>query len=565
MDRDLVRFNIDRPKNVITNYYTLKALAETWDAAFKGWVIGDIYSQSKDELSLAIANPENTWILRACTRAPFRYIFSTEGYNKARRNVATVFKPAFDAMIERIHIAHRDRIIWIDLSNGLRLQYCLFGSRANVFLVDGSNKIVEAFQQDESHRNQPAPASMPAQEINTLDEFLSRWQSDASTVTRALSRALPFLNATLAREAAVRANIETESPADCGPKELRRLYMSTTALENDLLNPEPRIYWDESRAEQFSLVHLSEFAGLTEERFEKMDQAVSVFVKKKLGQHAFDAVYLPLEKALANAHEQANRRLSTMLDSLSEESRADRYERWGHLLMASSTEVPAHADSVPLDDLFGENQQVVIPLDPALNAIENAQRYYEKARQTRLARSHAEERLEITENQALETESLLSTLRAFKTRSQVVQFQKDQADRIAPYLSQKNADATDRIPFRRYILDRGYEVWVGKNARQNDALTFDYARKFDFWLHARGVPGSHTVLRRPGRTTQPDKHILEQAAAIAAYHSKARGSALAPVIVTEKKYVRKPRGAAIGTVVVEREQVLLVEPGLPAS
>src|SRR5690606_19335956 len=99
--------------------------------------------------------------------------------------------------------------------------------------------------------------------------------------------------------------------------------------------------------------------------------------------------------------------------------------------------------------------------------------------------------------------------------------------------------------------------------RQNDDLTFHHAQKYDLWMHARGVPGSHAVLRLPNRDAQPQPLVLQRAAAIAAYHSKARGSSLVPVIVVPRKYVRKPRGAAPGAVAVEREEVLMVEPGLP--
>ena len=95
-------------------------------------------------------------------------------------------------------------------------------------------------------------------------------------------------------------------------------------------------------------------------------------------------------------------------------------------------------------------------------------------------------------------------------------------------------------------------------------LTTKFARKDDYWLHARGAPGSHVVLRVKGRE-EPPRYILEAAAAIAAWHSKARPSSLAPVIAVRKKYVRKPRGAQKGTVVVDRENVLLVEPGLPEN
>ena len=120
-----------------------------------------------------------------------------------------------------------------------------------------------------------------------------------------------------------------------------------------------------------------------------------------------------------------------------------------------------------------------------------------------------------------------------------------------------------QLPFRRYAIREGYEVWVGRNARESDVLTLRHARPFDYWLHARGVPGSHAVLRLPRRNDTPPQAVLEAAARIAAYFSKARSSNLAPVIVTPRKYVRKSKGAAPGLVMVEREEVLIVKPELP--
>jgi predicted ribosome quality control (RQC) complex YloA/Tae2 family protein len=130
--------------------------------------------------------------------------------------------------------------------------------------------------------------------------------------------------------------------------------------------------------------------------------------------------------------------------------------------------------------------------------------------------------------------------------------------------SQGNAESTSR-PFRRYSLGEGFEVWVGRNAKENDQLTFGHARKYDIWMHARGVAGSHTLLRPPGRSTKPGTAIIEAAASVAAYFSKARGSELVPVMYTERKYVRKPRGADGGKVILDREEVVIVRPALPNS
>ncbi|PSQ70682.1 MAG: hypothetical protein BRD31_03495, partial [Bacteroidetes bacterium QH_2_64_26] len=135
-------------------------------------------------------------------------------------------------------------------------------------------------------------------------------------------------------------------------------------------------------------------------------------------------------------------------------------------------------------------------------------------------------------------------------------------DEFAPFVEREDADV-DQFPYRRFDLGGGFEVWVGKNARQNHELTFHASQTYDLWLHARGVPGAHTVLHLPNRDAEPGSHRIHTAAAIAAHYSKAKGSDVAPVMVTERKYVTSPTGADPGVVRVDREEVVMVEPGLP--
>ena len=110
--------------------------------------------------------------------------------------------------------------------------------------------------------------------------------------------------------------------------------------------------------------------------------------------------------------------------------------------------------------------------------------------------------------------------------------------------------------------DRGFTILVGRNAQNNDLLTQKYAHKDDYWLHAKDVSGSHVVVRH--RAGQPvPAPVLEHAAQLAAWYSRRQNDSLCPVTVTPKKFVRKPKGARPGQVVVEREQVLLVVPANP--
>jgi predicted ribosome quality control (RQC) complex YloA/Tae2 family protein len=230
--------------------------------------------------------------------------------------------------------------------------------------------------------------------------------------------------------------------------------------------------------------------------------------------------------------------------------------------MAQQDEVPEGAEEVELPDLFSDGTPVTIPLDPAKSPVENAQHYYRRARSTRRSREEAERRLDDTLARAERAETLLDELRAIDTLDGIKRFRTEKEDELAAFVDRSDADV-DRFPYRRFDLGDGFEVWVGKNARQNHELTFHAAQKYDLWLHAREVPGAHTVLHLPNRDAQPGKHRIHTAAAIAAHFSKAKGSALAPVIVTERKYVTSPKGADPGVVRVDREDVVMVEPGLP--
>jgi predicted ribosome quality control (RQC) complex YloA/Tae2 family protein len=110
-----------------------------------------------------------------------------------------------------------------------------------------------------------------------------------------------------------------------------------------------------------------------------------------------------------------------------------------------------------------------------------------------------------------------------------------------------------------YALPGGYTVLVGRTDADNEHLSLRLARPDDWWFHVRGLPGSHVVLQAP-EGVEPDRAVLRQAAAIAAYHSKARQAGVVPVSCTRARFVRKPRGAKTGTVEIQKETVLKVRP-----
>lgn len=130
--------------------------------------------------------------------------------------------------------------------------------------------------------------------------------------------------------------------------------------------------------------------------------------------------------------------------------------------------------------------------------------------------------------------------------------------------SENNRHAPEPPRLWRYTLPGGHQVLAGKTDADNDRLSLQLAAPRDWWFHVRGMPGSHVVLKTADGLT-PDRQTLERAAAIAAYHSKARGGGVVAVSGTLAQYVTKPRGTKPGTVQIRKERLFKVRPALPES
>jgi predicted ribosome quality control (RQC) complex YloA/Tae2 family protein len=295
---------------------------------------------------------------------------------------------------------------------------------------------------------------------------------------------------------------------------------------------------------------------------------------------------------------QLSRRLR---DELTEADQGAGLRRQAEALLAFGSRVPKGASQARLEDPSGSGESLDIRLDPALSFSRNAARLFQKA--ARLERA-----LPVRRRKLEQVEALLEHIAAWTDRTTVggmdrstLEEARALASGLEPGLRRRwtaalvewrqALDAT-RTPIERagfdarrtatarearshaaeetgphprsFELPGGWIVLVGRSNQENDALTHRMARPDDLWLHARGVAGSHVVLRRAGRKDPPGKRVIEQAAGIAAYFSKARTSGMAPVIYTEKRHVRKPRKGAPGLAVCTREKVVMVEPRLPA-
>jgi len=574
------------------DWFTLRALAADWNDALAGATLTDVWTQTANELSLGLTDRDGALsVLRIICDPALTVAFSTPGGGRQKRNTADVFSEAVGQRVHAIRVADRDRHLRIELVNRTSIQALLFGSRPTVVYV-AKGTVREAFVHASSWEGEPAPEPRAAPDPTTLEAIQERWVASAKNLAVAVRRTAPLLPPMLGVDAIRQAGLDPAEavPPECPTELATALADLRHQLDNVQNSPDrpplpegegrgegdtpargetpptasPVVLWRNELAEAvLPLAPAHPDPAWTVESFDSIDKAVRIYARRALGQRQFQALYRPVESTLAAAAGRRTRSAESMLTELATPSRADRYEAWGHLLMAQAAgEGPGNERLTLPDILSGTSEPVEIPLDPALSAIENAERFYDKARRTRRARETAESRWESVQADADATVELLERLRQLEKVPELRDFLEAEKSAIARWTGGRGrSDAAE--PFRRIALPGGLEALVGRNARSNAQLTTRIARPHDLWLHARGVPGSHVVIRRATRTTEIPRAAVEAAARIAAHYSDARTQTLAPVIVTERKYVRPIKGGPPGMVRVDRETVLDVEPGLP--
>ena len=222
----------------------------------------------------------------------------------------------------------------------------------------------------------------------------------------------------------------------------------------------------------------------------------------------------------------------------------DELRCWGNLILTHKKDLKKGMKEATLTDWDGT--EIHIKLKDALNPMENANKYFRKAGKIHLEKSRLEERILTSVEQTASLENIQARLETMSD------------EEVTGYLSKlgKTEKKTTGSPIE-YILKDGWRCLVGRNAKQNDQLTFKIATRDDIWLHARGVAGAHVILKRDGRADNPGTAVMDQAAHVAAKHSTTNG--MVPVDWTLAKYVRRMRGGGPGQVVYVREKTIFAE------
>ena len=455
-------------------------------------------------------------------------------------NITTFFNELTNRKIISIELAANDRYISIHFSDGYILLFQVFGNKPNIFLIR-ENVIRESFKSPgvftgtippeprtgRASSSKPDASLIPKKQILAIDPKFPR---------HLIPKMIEEYNLDKKKPDEIQSLIHTSVSAMLETPQFRILDDGNLCLLPQHILPAENleVFEDVNSAVRFAYYKTS-----GERRFSARLQSIKPKIESRI---------LKLESLMAQL-QQADKGLE----------RAETYEQYGHILMAHAhISIDGELQVLELPNYYNNDEPVDIPIERGLTIAENAQKYYEKSAKAIRNVEESVKRVEETGSQLADLKTMERSLNKITKSYEFDNWLKEHKNKLLSLSVLTSKTGGMSTPYRKLQLD-GYDIWLGRNAKSNDKLTTD-AHKEDVWMHARGVSGSHLVIRMNNQKEMPPKSVLLKAAAIAAWNSKARGAGLVPVSITKRKYVTKPRGAPPGTVRLQQEGVEMVEP-----
>lgn len=524
----------------MNNYYILRHLTQHLNDLLTGGTFTYSYSPHKDVWEGYMHHSSDKIRLIFSTNSSETALFADRYRAPKKSNITTFFASVYEDIVTDVTLADNDRFVYLHFSSGKTLLFKLFGNHPNVLLTENST-ILESFKSgaDQAGDSAPAPRSASGKQDLPADDLSAK-------------RKITGIDPKFPRHL-IQPVIEHYGLGDASSEDVAACVQKLTGKM--ISSPEFRVLDDGN----LCLIPESDLPVSTRKTFDTVNEAIRFAYYKTSRERRFSARIQSLKPKLETAirkHESNIKQLSNADKSL---ERAERYEQFGHILMAHAHEsVSPDKNQVRYPNFYDDNKPVEISIKPKLSIAENAQKYYDKSAKAIRNMEESRRRLKQVSRELDELRDLHESLSGIEKIYEFDDWYKENEPRLDKLGILAKTQTKTSLPYRRARID-GHEIWIGKNAKSNDRLTSD-AHKEDVWLHARGVSGSHVVIRMNNRKEMPDKSIILKAASIAAYHSKARGSKLAPVMVAKRKHITKPKGAPAGAVRVHHETVEMVEP-----
>ncbi|EMF0048726.1 fibronectin-binding protein EfbA [Enterococcus hirae] len=327
-----------------------------------------------------------------------------------------------------------------------------------------------------------------------------------------------------------------------------------TAIDTQL---SPSLY-EVAEKEYFTPINYRFFDSNTQQKkmYPTLSALLDAFYQEKAEKDRAKQQGGELIRKIENELKRNKNKLKKREQTLKDSENAEDYRRDGELLTTFMAQVPRGANEVTLPNYYEEDRPITIKLDPALTPNQNAQKYFHRYQKLKNAVKLIGKQIEEAKNEIDYLESVLSQLEiAGPMDIEVIKEELTAEDYLKKKSSKKQKRKKPSQP-DQYLSTDGTLILVGKNNLQNDQLSLKTAKKTDYWLHAKNIPGSHVIIK----SDQPSDETITEAAELAAYFSKYRHSAQVPVDLVQVKHLRKPNGAKPGYVIYENQKTIIVTP-----
>ncbi len=561
------------------DYFTLSALADELMDTIVGGRVQDVLDVDETGIGLEIyAHHRRHYLYISADNARPRLHLTGDrlrrGLPRPTQIGLLMRRTVEGGLVQHISQPEWERILHIDIEGAegaVTLIIEPMERRANLLLVRAGT-VLDCIRRVGADENRfrvslPNPPYMPPPpQTGKLDPIrlspesligmFMQLEDGSRKVHQVLTGRLLGLSPLLAKEIVYRAAGTTEQKA--ADADTDKLY----AALREVIEPLGRRDWLPGVAEgergvtAFSVYPLRSIEGW--HAVESISAALTLFYETPVGEDAYNAGKAPVREAIHEGMAKLEAKLASLQRSMTDDHERETLRQSGELILAY--QYPLAKGQTELRAQYEEDKpELVIAIDPTMTQLENAQRYFDRYNRAKRA-------LEDVPGLSKETEHDLAFLAQLETDLDLAA-NWPEIDEVQQALQVKGlwkGKQVGKMPGSgksaplRVVTPEGFIIWVGRNSRQNELVTFDKGSPVDTWLHARDVPGAHVIIKFDGRPIP--ESVIERAAGLAAYYSSRRGEAKVPVDITLRKHVRKIKGGAAGMVTYRNEETRLVEP-----
>jgi len=553
-----------------------------------GGRISKISMPEENELIFTVKNNAKTYRLLISASASLPLVYLTD-VNKPAPKVAPAFlmllrKYIGTAKIIDIFQMGLERILCFKLEHlnelGDLSHKCMYveimGKHSNIIFTDENNKIIDSIKRISANMSSLREV-LPGREyflpdelkkkdlLNTeLEEFTEILKSKEYALSKSIYMNFAGISPLIAEEIVLRASLSSQAPStSLSELEYTHLFHTIKNLLDDINahNFSPNIVYRKEEALEFSSIELLSYNGEEYKKY-SYDSVSKMLYDFYSSREAFvlnRQKSSDLRRIVNTALERASKKYDLQEKQLQDADKKDIYRVYGDLLNTYGYSLKGGESSFTTENFYDDNKEITIPLDKNKSAKENAKKYYDKyAKLSRTTKALSEEIVN-TKNDIAHLLSIQTALDVSSDDESLSQIRQELVDfgYIKKHSSGKQKKSTSH-PYH-YISTDGYDIYVGKNNYQNEELTFKVATGNDWWFHAKGIPGSHVILKSNNEEDLPDR-VYEEAAALAAFYSKAKDSEKVEVDYIQKKNIKKVAGAAPGFVIYHSNWSMVATP-----